>query len=83
VNIRITKPASRGKKSEALIIKIIKRTEEPLVCLCKKKYKTGELIALPYRSTVTIPIKLTGRKEKLRNGDIIMVKITSGIERPM
>jgi len=81
VNIRVLKDAENGKKSEATIIKIIRRTEEPIVCICKKKYKTNEIIILPYRIHQANPIKIVGRASNLRSGDILSVKIISGVDK--
>jgi ribonuclease R len=83
VNIRVKKPALGGKKAEAVITNIVKRTQEPLVCVCKKKYKSNELVALPYRSSANTTIVIVGKKERVRSGDIVSVRITSGIDRPV
>lgn len=83
VQVRITKDADNRKKAEAVIIKILKRTEDPIVCLCKKKYRTGEIIILPYRINNAVPIKMVGKKHSLKHGDIISVKIISGVENPL
>jgi len=77
----VLKDAENGKKSEATVIKIIRRTEEPIVCICKKKYKTNEIIILPYRIHQANPIKIVGRASNLRSGDILSVKIISGVDK--
>jgi hypothetical protein len=53
------------------------------VCLCKKKYRTGEIIILPYRINNAAPLKMAEKKNSLKQGDIISVRIISGVENPL
>lgn len=86
VNIRITKAWDERKKSEANIVKIIKRTENFIIGTYKlqwRKWRASHFV-LPYQSQagtyILIPEKYLGN---VKSGDIVSVKILSGVDKPI